>query len=156
MQFMKFWRRLYEGTLFLLAIFIVTLNFVTFLAGHDTKQLTNLFYLPERAIASFLLAEHIVFESGVLLKDIDPGQLENHIGLVSAGHGIDAKLVKTMLASEAKSNYIINTDGSIGIMRVRPSMFNPAEAVDPFSYKENISIGAAHLSKLIQESYDIQ
>ncbi|MDR2104917.1 MAG: hypothetical protein LBP51_04090, partial [Deferribacteraceae bacterium] len=128
----------------------------TFFAGGDSKQLTNLFYLPERAVASFLLAEHIVFESGLFLKDIDHDQLESHIGLVSSEYGVDAKLVKTMLASEVKSNYIINTDGSIGIMRVRPAMFNPTDAVDPFSYKENVSIGAAHLAKLIQESYDIQ
>jgi hypothetical protein len=153
---MKTSRRIYTGILLAFAVFIVALNFVTFLTGFDKKQLTNFFYLPERTIAAFLLTEHIVFESGLFLKGIEPSDLERHIDAVCAENGVDPKLVKMMLPTGTKSNYLIYTDGSIGIMRVKPYMFNSSEAVDPFSYQGNISIGVAYLSKLIRESYGIE
>jgi hypothetical protein len=153
---MKTMRRLYEGALLLFAVFIVLLNLTTFFAGLDKKQLTNFFYLPERAAAAFLLAEHIVFESGVFLSDIERAGLENQIALACAENGVDPNLVKIMIPPDPKSNYIIHQDGSIGIMRVKPVMFNSSEAVDPFSYKSNISIGVSYLSGLIRESCNIE
>jgi hypothetical protein len=153
---MKTSRRIYTGIFLAFAVFIAALNFVTFLTGFDKKQMTNFFYLPERTVAAFLLTEHIVFESGLFLQEIEQNEMNRHIDTVCAEKGVDPKLVKMMLPSGTKSNYIIYTDGSIGIMRVKPYMFNSAEAVDPFSYQGNISIGVAYLSKLIRESYDIE
>jgi hypothetical protein len=153
---MKTWRRLYEGAFLLLAVFIIAINVVSFLAGLDKKQLANMFYLPERAVASFLLAEHIVFESGLFLDSFEQAELEEHISSACAESGVDPNLVRMMIPKGTRSNYIIHTDGSIGIMRVKPIMFETTEAVDPFSYKSNINIGVAYLSKLLRESYDVE
>lgn len=149
-------KKIYLIILSVFLIFILLINSITFLTAFNPRQLTNFFYIPERASAAAMLFEHIIFESGIILQSVENEAVKESIFKACDGTPIDPMLVAAMIENGNSDIYTINQDGSVGLMRVKIKMLDKASNRDLFAYNDNIEAGVKYLTELINDSYSIK
>lgn len=149
-------RKLYLFILCAFVIFILLLNITTFLTDFNVRQLTNIFYVPERSVAAMMLFEHIVFESGIVLQSVSDKEVEQAIHEACQNRSIDPMLVAFMIQHGGSSPYAINTDGSIGLMRVKSYMLENTFQTNLFTVTDNIKTGVEYMAMLMQQNYGLK
>lgn len=137
-------------------VFVAAVNVISFVTAFDKKQLMNPYYLSERAHAISMLAEHVIFESGFLLKEESYDNIAKYIKKASDEKGIDPLLIYTIISSTKKSAYNIDMDGSIGYMGVKTTIIKDYPGKNPFHAEDNIFIGVSHLASLIEQESDLE
>lgn len=149
-------KRLYVATLLIFGIFVVSVNTISFMTCFNKRQLVNFFYLSERVSSITKLAEHIVFESGLIIKKESLEKVSEYINDVCKDTAVDPLLVYTMVTVAGLDPYAIDFDGSMGYMRVKPHVAGKFDDKDPYIAKDNIYMGVAHLSELIKREGDVE
>lgn len=130
-------------------IFIILLNVLSFLAGPNTRQLTNFFFYDKRAVALFYLTKNIILDTGVNIKKTPNIELIRLAGDAAKKYDIDKNLLLLLIRPD--SEYGISLSGGMGLAGIDPAYFIATEFKDPFKPEENINAAALTLKLLNDE-----
>ncbi|MDR2870296.1 MAG: hypothetical protein LBV04_07595 [Deferribacteraceae bacterium] len=142
-------RRVYLYSLLAFAALVLLVNVITFFTSFDGRQLVNLYNMSERIQAIGLLAKHVVFESGLILKEAAVEDINQIINDAAVEYHIEPRFAFAMLADIGQKAYAIDTNGAMGYMRISTDILANYPDKDPFSAKDNMDMGIAHLASLI-------
>ncbi len=114
--------KFYAAIFFTFFLVLSVVNLVCFVPNFDTKQLTNPYFLGERALATKEFAKAVIFETGITLEKTPTENIYATIDKASALYGIDKLSITTLLKLD--NEYRINRNGGLGILGLTVEQFN--------------------------------
>ena len=87
----------------------------------------------------------------VARRDVDLGALEADLASLARPHGVDAGLVRAVVAAESAGNpAAVSPVGAIGLMQLMPATA-AALGVDPWTPRDNLRGGITNLASLLRD-----
>lgn len=126
-------------------MFLFAVNVCSFVAGFDSRQLINLFYLKDRAIASGYLLKNIILYTGVHIKLISEEALDGIIISAAREYGIDEDVLRSVAVR--KNQFSISRDGKMGLTFISVEEFHKSDCKDPFMPDDNIRAAASAIKR---------
>ena len=138
---------MYKKILSAFIIYVVLLNFITFLTTFNPKALVNPFHIKYRSISVYYLVKHVVLVSGVAFHKTDKEVVYELARKMGYKYGVDPELIKIVIDTESEYRpYAISRAGAMGLMQVMPFTFEDMKMKDPFEKVQNIEAGVKYLS----------
>lgn len=139
----KFYYRLL-GAVIILGFII---NISSFCTGFNPKQLINIAFFKERALAEVYLLKHIILDSGIYLKYSTIEELAEFTKKAADEYSVDKNLLLIIL--NPKNEFQITLTGGMGLSSICGGYFQATNFSDPFNPEQNIYAAANAIKTLI-------
>lgn len=127
----------------------VIINVASFCAGLNPRQLINLSFFKERALAEIYILKHILLDSGVYLKNTKIEELAKYAKKAAKDYGVDENLLLILI--NPKNEFKITLTGGMGLSSICGGYFQMANVSDPFNSEQNI-YAAANTIKILTDN----
>jgi len=93
-------------------------------------------------------------ETSNVVKKIN-SEIQMLVDKYSREHGLDPALIKQIIEVASHNNPdAVNKDGNLGLMQIKPQIFQSMGLTNPFDPEQNIKAGTSHLAGLMKKNGD--